>query len=187
MTTVYVAGPSSEIDRCERAIALLRAQNIDVTHDWPRVMRAAGPESDLDIATLRGHLLDDINGALDADLLWLLLPSPGRQTIGAWVELGAVLGAAGARDNRIQIVASGPPVPFAMAFAEHFEYDHMALERIVGDSCNDDRGRLISALNGLLVGLGEDDRPRRAAIERAARELVHLAPWAADEEVWRMI
>lgn len=86
---VYVAGASSEIIRCERFIARVRAVGIDISYDWTVGARNApvGPE-DLDdfLAPLC------LSGVAASDAVVLLAPLPGHSTVGAWAEMGAGFG-----------------------------------------------------------------------------------------------
>jgi excisionase family DNA binding protein len=86
---VFVAGPSAELSRCVRAVAEVRDAlgPGGVTFDWcPLVVQAregrpVPSDADQAAACLRG--------LAESDLVWLLLPSPGVSTVGAWFEAGA--------------------------------------------------------------------------------------------------
>jgi hypothetical protein len=99
---IYLAGASSEIDRCERWRDALRERGYDITHDWMADVRANAHRPDREIPADErcGYALRDVGGVLVADAMWLLAPSNG--SIGCWVELGFALGA------RIVPIVSGP-------------------------------------------------------------------------------
>ena len=72
----------------------------------------AGGDSKLTNEARRKYALDDLNGVLDADVLWLLAANT-PQAAGSWCELGIALGASMARDVQHApvnptIVVSGP-------------------------------------------------------------------------------
>jgi hypothetical protein len=92
MTRIYVAGPSRELERCERVIAAVRDRGHMITHDWAAVMRAVGtPDSDLEDEMLRPYLADDLGGVHHAQSLLVLLPTRGHTSSGLFVELGYAL------------------------------------------------------------------------------------------------
>lgn len=87
---VFVAGPSAEMQRCGQVIADVRRLlgPEAITYDWHLEMTAGRVLSEGE----EGEQAElDLQGVRDADLVWLLLPSPGMVTVGAWVEIGGAL------------------------------------------------------------------------------------------------
>ena len=97
MTTLYVAGASAEIERCEAFRDACKAMGYVVTVDWCAMVRSVGAAN--------GGLADDqrraakalaYEGASTCDVFVLLLPggymttrgARFNATIGAWCELG---------------------------------------------------------------------------------------------------
>lgn len=90
ITKVYVAGASKEITRAKAAITELEAASIVVTSSWPKVISSVGAPNPRD-ATVEQYTewsLRDLGEVDEADYLLLLLPTPGVETVGAYVELG---------------------------------------------------------------------------------------------------
>lgn len=87
---VYVAAASGEIDRAEHWIAKLREAGIMVTCTWPESVRRVGhanpPEAPH--SQRRGWAVQDLTEVDEGNALWVLLPSLGFSTSGAWTELG---------------------------------------------------------------------------------------------------
>jgi hypothetical protein len=97
---VYVAGAWVEQHTRARVwIAKLRAVGITITCDWTRaegevIYSSSGKvvtgDSDLDPEDRRKYALADLQGVLDADVVWMMAPDD-KGSAGAWVELGAAL------------------------------------------------------------------------------------------------
>ena len=89
---VYVAASSRELARAEGAIQALRDLGHEVTHDWPRMVRAVGEANpaDADDVLRLQWAEEDLLGIRAADTFWLLMPDYGG--FGAGVELGYALG-----------------------------------------------------------------------------------------------
>lgn len=89
--SVYVAASSTDIDRAERWIGALRANDVIVTSTWPENIRKVGAANPRN-ATLQQRLawsFDDFNEIAAATAFWLLVPPLDKPTRGAWIELGA--------------------------------------------------------------------------------------------------
>lgn len=100
---VYVAGPSTEVERCERVIAAVGEMGIQITHDWPAALADGHKEPALAPACLAG--------VAAADLVFVLAPFQivPNPTIGAWAEMGA---AAVLRKPVLLVGWDGTPIPF---------------------------------------------------------------------------
>ena len=98
---IYVSGPSRDLERCERAIALCIELGAEITYDWTVDVRAnAGQSTPSDPDVQRTIALADLEGVAAADVVVFLdadNPSPGR-----WVEVGAAWG------RSVPILASIP-------------------------------------------------------------------------------
>jgi len=103
---VYVAGASAEVERAERVIRALRERGVEVPFDWTgevRKTRAAGlSDVDLGRERCREFCTADLAGVRRSDVLLLL--SPQKPTVMAWVEFGCATNAPG--DHLI--IACGP-------------------------------------------------------------------------------
>lgn len=95
---VFVAGPSGELERCakrilEVTIALSPGGVVDAREDDPVTLDWTPLVSDARVGALVPPMdqqaRDCMSAVASADLVWLLLPSPGRSTVGAWWEAGA--------------------------------------------------------------------------------------------------
>lgn len=91
--SVYILGASAELERATRAVRMVRAAGYEVAFDWPANMRREGLRSDRELGSgVRfASMQACLGAATSADIVWLLLPSAGVETVGAWVELGAAL------------------------------------------------------------------------------------------------
>jgi len=87
---VFVAGSSKELERAERFIARVNAiHGLEVAYDWPAIIRAHdGQANGLTHEESYGLSLREIESIESAQALVLLLPAPGNESIGMWVELG---------------------------------------------------------------------------------------------------
>jgi hypothetical protein len=93
---VFIAAPSSELDRALGAIGLLGHLGIETTSRWvhhaERQRRAGISEADMseqERAHIKAELLTDIERASH---VWIMAPSEGHLSKGVWTELGIVLG-----------------------------------------------------------------------------------------------
>lgn len=106
MSSIYLAGASSEVDQCEAYMRLLRDAGWRVTFDWTvglRANQAAGKRDiDLTLEEMRSYASADLEGVRQADWIWVLAPEPPNASTGCWVELGDAL-----RSGRGRVVVSG--------------------------------------------------------------------------------
>lgn len=127
ITTLYLAGASAEIDRARKWAQALREADITVLSTWVEVIGKTGAANPADATPeqLTKWTLRDEAEVKGSELLWLLLPSKGIHTVGAYIELGI------ARATGKHIVTSGlhrpifTPVLADISFAtdeEAFEY-----------------------------------------------------------------
>ena len=89
---VYVAAASSEIERAEWAIAELRKHGIEITEDWPAVMRSNPPDAECSRELLAAACNANVYGIERADCI-LVLAGPamsqgraGELAIAVWIE-----------------------------------------------------------------------------------------------------
>jgi hypothetical protein len=105
---IYVAAPSSDLDRYRRFINLARARGLEVTYDWSPMIVEAQRQRLTDRTISEGFALNaamaDAQGVRDCSVLVLLAPRPGEASIGAWVELGMALGLRTARPTRKPLI-----------------------------------------------------------------------------------
>lgn len=90
MTRVYVAGASSELERAERAMSLVRAMpGKKLVHDWVSIIRHHGASIPPDWTSeqKRAEAQRCLEAVRTANLVWLLVPDVPSQ--GCWVEWGA--------------------------------------------------------------------------------------------------
>jgi nucleoside 2-deoxyribosyltransferase len=127
VSRVYVAGPSSELNRCEKAMRRAERGELSITYRWTDDVRAGG-----DSPNAAAFAAADLAGVASADVLLLLLPSEGHATVGAWVELGA------AAALRKPIVVSAPAVPGMVrvafpysALVHTFQTDRAAIRELI--------------------------------------------------------
>jgi len=109
--SVYLAGASKELERCQRWIQALRQEGIPITYDWTIPVTSFGSSGPaLKDYEKRAFARADFRGVQEADVLWLLVPA--APSTGAWVELGYALRGAGdfpdLRPGRKKIVVSPP-------------------------------------------------------------------------------
>jgi len=121
ITKLYLAGASSELDRAKMWAQKLRDIDIMLTSTWVDVIGRVGTANPANatIEQLTAWTLRDLAEVAEANILWLLLPALGVNTVGAYIELGYAVG------QRNYIVMSGPHRPiFTPALAnQHFEAD----------------------------------------------------------------
>lgn len=100
---VYVAGASSELERAEAIIAWIASQpHLTLSKDWVADVkheREVNGRSDADLPDTerRKYAGEDLKAVSEAHIFWLLSPSPGFTTSGAWVELGVALATSATR------------------------------------------------------------------------------------------
>lgn len=126
MLKVYVAGGSTEVQRAATIIAALRASGVHVTYDWtPDVLRRGDPADGYRTERTEPEAVLAIRGALDADLVWFLVPHRGSS--GGGFEVGAAWHA-----GRL-VVCSGPSLTrffFGVMLVE-YDTDEQALEVVL--------------------------------------------------------
>lgn len=87
--TFYVAGASSEMERCERAMAQLEALGLTNALDWvAEIRRVGGPSPAPGSPQRLASAIADWHAARGAHIFWLLAPPPTKPSTGCWVELG---------------------------------------------------------------------------------------------------
>lgn len=106
---VYVAGSSKELHRADHAMMTLRGRGFRVTKDWVQEIRNHDGKANrgipIDVCRrLASNARDAVNFA---DFLVLLLPSPGNESIGLWVEFGIWLGRPYGSYPNTRSIASG--------------------------------------------------------------------------------
>lgn len=131
---VYIAGASSEIERAERVAAKLTAAGIEITSSWMANVRKVGAANPRDAS--RAQRRTWANGCLaevaKSDVVLLLMPPAGTETIGAYWEAGFAIGDIGQTglDRRI-IISGGVKRSVFSALGEEYETDHAAIVAIV--------------------------------------------------------
>ncbi len=91
---VYVAASSSEMERAKLAIEMLAAVGIECTSRWYATIVAVGEGNPAD-ATHADRLQwaqDNLDDIKRSDVVWMLVPSPGVMSHGAFFELGFTRG-----------------------------------------------------------------------------------------------
>lgn len=134
---IYIAGSSKEIDRAKAAARALEKEfpknEVVITHRWWNVIdkRGAANPADAEFHERMIWAHDDLRGVEDADVVWLLMPPPESETIGAYWEAGY------ADALGIDLVISGPMLERTIFTARGACYntDEGALDYIV-DLCN---------------------------------------------------
>lgn len=103
MTTLYLAASTVDMDRARHWCERLRSAGVNVVSTWLEAVTAAGDANPPDAAkeARAGWARTCLAELSTADLLWLLVPPVGRETRGAWVELGYAISCS------IDIIASG--------------------------------------------------------------------------------
>ena len=109
---MYIAGSSNPMEkgRVSAAMSMVKSHpNMHLTLDWLEIIEAAGSaNAGLSYAVRHKAALDDIEGVITANVLWLLAPDNGGK--GCWFEAGVAEGwnrAAKMPQQQIQIIASG--------------------------------------------------------------------------------
>lgn len=123
---IYVAGPSSDMERCRHAIREVREAGYAVTFDWVHGIEAirgyTNTTSDAEVPEALGawSAWRDLRAVKDADIVWLLLADKGR---GAWVELGMAYSS----DTFVITSGTAPGCVFNHRVDAHFPEDAAAL------------------------------------------------------------
>lgn len=139
---VYVAGASSEIDRCEGFMKRLRVAGVTVVSTWPQVIRKVGAANPMGAPRQdrAGWAAGDLSELSAANVFCFLLPN-GKVSEGALVEYGyATCFAAVAREAReagvsgapkFQIMVVGKETSIFTALAPHYATEDDAFDAIV--------------------------------------------------------
>lgn len=83
---IYIAGASSELPLVESYMDRARSAGHRITRDWCALVRTHGHANPTDPAQRRILCMGDVDGILNCELFWLLVPK--EHSIGCWVELG---------------------------------------------------------------------------------------------------
>lgn len=132
---VYIAAASAEIARAERVAAKLTSAGIEVTSSWMANVRKVGAANPRDAS--REQRRAWANGCLaevaKSDVVLLLMPPIGTETIGAYWEAGFALGdiSQTGLDRRIVISGDTKRSVFS-ALGEEYETDDEAIQAIIG-------------------------------------------------------
>jgi hypothetical protein len=98
---IYVAGSSFEVNSVSDYMKKLREAGVEVTRDWPKVIREFGNRANRGLTEedrVRVSLAN-FKAIDEADVFWLLVPT--APSCGCWIEFGYAL-----RNNKLTI-ASG--------------------------------------------------------------------------------
>lgn len=137
---LYVAGSWGEQHRRARPmLSRARAAGIVIAHDWTVPFDTEVlPDALLPSEDRHRHAVDDLEGVLTCDVLWLLAPET-QAGCGCWIEFGAALSAKWLRLGRLGwplVVASGRTSErsiFTSLADRKFESDEDALTWIVAE------------------------------------------------------
>jgi hypothetical protein len=112
---IYVAGASGDMARARKAMdEVYKIGGLVLTSDWVRVITEHG-SANLGLSEeVRSQESSSALAAVEtADILWLLCPTV--PTVGAWVELGAFLGA---KKSAVVVSGGDPEISIFTAQAE---------------------------------------------------------------------
>lgn len=135
MLNVYIAGASSEAVRAQHWIDRCKEEGLRITYDWTvPVLEHGTMGEELTQARKRFYARADLRGIEEAEVFWLLSPSPGLTTIGAWIEMGYAMAAFRHLPTRGVVVS--PPVSDRTIFAElqkviELDSDELAFEHLL--------------------------------------------------------
>lgn len=93
---VYLAASAAEIHRARQCRAFLVEGGVEVLASWIENVAAVGSSNPRDATKRDRHRwsVSDLTELSSADLVWMLAPSIGHETRGAWVEVGFAFGIA---------------------------------------------------------------------------------------------
>lgn len=139
---IYVAGASAEMARAKTVIAKLKEKGFTVVSTWTDVITKVGDANPMSASRedRAEWSTTDLMQVADAEVLWLLLPPKGTETIGAYIELGFAMNiqmmmaqakAAGMPAPERFIVTSGTERSIFTALTNHYVTDDEALEALV--------------------------------------------------------
>jgi len=114
---IYIAGPSRNLFLVKHWRDKCREAGFTITHDWIAAIEEAKTANPIPLSSSdrvdarldqdrRGWSLDDIDGIITADVLWLIVDKEAPSA-GAWTELGYALCRRGRGDTPRIILASG--------------------------------------------------------------------------------
>jgi nucleoside 2-deoxyribosyltransferase len=91
---VYLAAASSDLHRVETWSRHLREAGVEVTSDWPEIIRKAGAANPRDVAQEQRQVWSDhdLDQVLEADIVWFLVPHDDTPARGAYFEAGYAIG-----------------------------------------------------------------------------------------------
>jgi hypothetical protein len=136
---VYVATAFVEKLTAKYWMNRLREIGVTITHDWTTAEQPARGELELPIDEQRQHARADVQGVIDADVVWVLAPAQGGT--GCWFEMGVAHGLARYRgmmrpDNRVSptgvgpVIVSGPRRTIFTSLFMHFDTHKDAFDAI---------------------------------------------------------
>jgi len=109
---IYIAGSSQELARAlaaaERADSLTKglsaAGHLEITNRWWDTILKRGDANPVDAPfhERMKYAQEDLQGVRDADILWLLYPTPGLRSVGCFWEAGY------ADALGLEVIISGP-------------------------------------------------------------------------------
>jgi hypothetical protein len=97
VTYVYIAGSSQEMGRVAQIAGLISEHNVDnqhaqiiITIRWWDTIAARGDANPVDAPFHERamYAADDLDGVQVADVVWLLMPTPGKTSVGCYWEAG---------------------------------------------------------------------------------------------------
>src|ERR1700687_3221879 len=92
---IYVAGASREVETSVKYITKLKEMGFEITHDWTEEVldykKRGITDKELTNEEKYKFAKLDIQGIIDADIVWVILPE-NPVGVGYWIELGAALG-----------------------------------------------------------------------------------------------
>lgn len=112
MANIYLAGSSQELARALRCADMLDTMvsgmkghgKLEITNRWWDTIIKRGDANPVDAAYHERlkYANDDLQGVKDADILWLLYPTPGLRSVGCFWEAGY------ADALGVEVLISGP-------------------------------------------------------------------------------
>lgn len=124
---LYIAGSSAEIERARAWHELARAEGFEVLSTWVEVITQVGEGNprDATVDARSGWSAEDLRQVANADVVWFLVPPKGKETRGAWLEIGFALA------QQIPLFCSGDTKQSIFcALGREFENDREAWEAI---------------------------------------------------------
>jgi hypothetical protein len=135
---IYVSGPSKDLERCERAIAICKELGAEITFDWTKPIREWGLASPTCPDVCLSAAKADLQGVADCHVMLFLdgeTASPGR-----WVEFGAAY-------------AAGKPIVGCLpGSARWYLWYTLLTERLPGDALHAACARAVQLARGIVQG-----------------------------------